>query len=78
MALDRTLAFAPGRLNLIGEFTDYNQSLALPFAIDAGVRVRATASAERWMRAGDGYLQSRRARRPRSRGSTSSVTRLDE
>jgi galactokinase len=32
-------AFAPGRVNLIGEHTDYNDGLALPFAIDAGVRV---------------------------------------
>ena len=36
-------AFAPGRVNLLGEHTDYNGGLALPFAIDRGVRVRATA-----------------------------------
>src|SRR2546421_7679563 len=35
-------AFAPGRVNLIGEHTDYNQGLALPFAITEGVTVRAT------------------------------------
>jgi galactokinase len=34
-------AFAPGRVNLIGEHTDYNDGLALPFAISAGVRVTA-------------------------------------
>jgi galactokinase len=34
-------AFAPGRVNLIGEHTDYNQGLALPFAIADGVTVRA-------------------------------------
>jgi galactokinase len=34
-------AFAPGRVNLIGEHTDYNQGLALPFAIDLGVSVEA-------------------------------------
>jgi galactokinase len=34
-------AFAPGRVNLIGEHTDYNQGLALPFAIGDGVTVRA-------------------------------------
>ena len=36
-------AFAPGRVNLIGEHTDYNEGLALPFAISAGVTVRAEA-----------------------------------
>src|SRR5438067_1586024 len=34
-------AFAPGRVNLIGEHTDYNLGLALPFAIAEGVTVRA-------------------------------------
>jgi galactokinase len=37
----RVRAFAPGRINLIGEHTDYNEGLALPFAIEAGVRVAA-------------------------------------
>ncbi len=36
-------AFAPGRVNLIGEHTDYNRGLALPFAIVQGVTVRAYA-----------------------------------
>jgi galactokinase len=36
-------AFAPGRVNLIGEHTDYNAGLALPFAIAEGVTVRARA-----------------------------------
>ncbi len=35
-------AFAPGRVNLIGEHTDYNEGLALPFAISDGVTVRAS------------------------------------
>jgi galactokinase len=40
----RAVAFAPGRVNLIGEHTDYNDGLALPFAITAGVTVRANAT----------------------------------
>jgi galactokinase len=36
-------AFAPGRINLIGEHTDYNDGLALPFAVAAGVTVTATS-----------------------------------
>jgi galactokinase len=47
MLPERVVAFAPGRVNLIGEHTDYNEGLALPFAIDAGVRVRASAAGER-------------------------------
>jgi galactokinase len=38
-------AFAPGRVNLIGEHTDYNLGLALPFAVAEGVVVRAQAAA---------------------------------
>ena len=34
-------AFAPGRITLIGEHTDYNDGLALAFATTAGVSVRA-------------------------------------
>ncbi|MEA2254594.1 MAG: galactokinase [Solirubrobacteraceae bacterium] len=36
-------AFGPGRVNLIGEHTDYNDGLCLPFAIERGVTVRADA-----------------------------------
>jgi galactokinase len=38
---ERVTAFAPGRVNLIGEHTDYNDGLALPFAIREGVTVQA-------------------------------------
>jgi galactokinase len=37
----RIRAFAPGRVNLIGEHTDYNDGLCLPFAIELGVTVTA-------------------------------------
>jgi len=40
----RVTAFAPGRVNLIGEHTDYNDGLALPFAIERGVTVIAETS----------------------------------
>ena len=40
---DRVVAHGPGRVNLIGEHTDYNGGLAMPFAIDRGVTVTATA-----------------------------------
>jgi galactokinase len=43
---ERIGAFAPGRVNLIGEHTDYNQGLALPFAIAEGVTVKAIASGD--------------------------------
>ena len=43
MPPERSGAFAPGRVNLIGEHTDYNQGLALPFAVADGVTVRAEA-----------------------------------
>ena len=39
-------AFAPGRVNLIGEHTDYNEGLALPFAIAEGVTVWARTHAK--------------------------------
>jgi len=36
----------PGRVNLIGEHTDYNQGLALPMAIGLGVTVATTPSGD--------------------------------
>jgi galactokinase len=47
---DRARAFAPGRGNLIGEHTDYNGGLALPFSISQGIVVAAQASSERSVR----------------------------
>jgi galactokinase len=38
------IAFGPGRVNLIGEHTDYNGGLSLPFAIAEGVTVTAHPS----------------------------------
>jgi galactokinase len=42
VAAERCVAFAPGRVNLIGEHTDYNDGLSLPFAVADGVTVTAT------------------------------------
>jgi galactokinase len=41
-------AFGPGRVNLIGEHTDYNDGFSMPFAIERGVTVTATP-AERFV-----------------------------
>ena len=36
---DIVMARAPGRINLIGEHTDYNEGFVLPVAVDREVRV---------------------------------------
>jgi galactokinase len=39
--------FAPGRANLMGEHTDYNEGFVLPFALAQGVTATATRRADR-------------------------------
>jgi galactokinase len=41
---------APGRVNLIGEHTDYNDGLVLPAAIDAGISIALVPTADRLVR----------------------------
>ena len=48
MPPESVTAFGPGRVNLIGEHTDYNDGLSMPFAIERGVTVTATR-AERFV-----------------------------
>jgi galactokinase len=44
------LFWAPGRVNLIGEHTDYNDGFVLPMAIDAGTVVAAASRNDRIVR----------------------------
>jgi len=40
--LDAFVVHAPGRVNLIGEHTDYNDGFVLPMAIERGVTIAVT------------------------------------
>ena len=46
----QTVWHAPGRVNLIGEHTDYNDGFVLPFAVPWGVTAAITPRADRTIR----------------------------
>lgn len=46
-ALDAFVVHAPGRVNLIGEHTDYNDGFVLPMAIERGVTIAVTRRRDR-------------------------------
>jgi galactokinase len=56
-AMSTEVWFAPGRANLMGEHTDYNEGFVLPFALAQGVTATATAR-------DDGLLVLRSKQRP--------------
>jgi galactokinase len=50
--------YAPGRVNLIGEHTDYNEGFVMPFALDRGTSVAAAARQDRLVRVHSQNLDS--------------------
>ena len=52
------ISSAPGRVNLIGEHTDYNEGYVLPLAVDRYTAVAAAARSDRVLRAFSQNLQS--------------------
>ncbi|MEP6624307.1 MAG: galactokinase family protein, partial [Acidimicrobiia bacterium] len=53
------LVRAPGRVNLIGEHTDYSNGYCLPMAIDRECRIRSTPNATNFVTAGSRQLEGR-------------------
>ncbi|MGC8667854.1 MAG: galactokinase [Chthonomonadales bacterium] len=55
----RFVVLAPGRVNLIGEHTDYNDGYVLPTAIDRTIAIAAEPRADRMVRAYSGTFGER-------------------
>lgn len=47
---DLQVIMAPGRVNLIGEYTDFNEGLVFPMTVDRGVYVGIRARDDQWVR----------------------------
>ena len=47
LRVDRRRTWAPGRVNLIGDHTDYTGGFALPIALDMGITVEGIATGDR-------------------------------
>src|SRR5438477_6804515 len=57
--ISRVRAAAPGRVNLIGEHTDYNGGFVLPTAIPQRTRVELAPRADRTVRAWSSAAETR-------------------
>ena len=49
-AKNPTMIFSPGRINLIGEHTDYNDGYVLPAAVAQGIYMAVAPSHDQWIR----------------------------
>ena len=65
---------APGRVNLIGEHTDYNEGFVLPFALGQGVRAAVSRHDDGWLELRSRQVPASPATVPLSKLAPGSVT----